>query len=119
MPDNMLIEKPEPLKPETSTPKVEKKFKPEDMKKDVIKWVTDSRTHYADRFKMVDEYVKRYEAKRSISGLMGWGDDPQRGARILEGREVGARPEREVVESPGRALATRGCGQGHGQHEQR
>ncbi|KKM19627.1 hypothetical protein LCGC14_1653680 [marine sediment metagenome] len=77
MPDNMLIEKPEPLKPETSTPKVEKKFKPEDMKKDVIKWVTDSRTFYADRFKMVDEYVKRYEAKRSISGLMGWGDDPK------------------------------------------
>jgi len=77
MPDNMLIERPELLKPATTPEKAEKKFNPEDMKKDVIKWVTDSRTYYADRFKMVDEYVKRYEAKRSISGLMGWGDDPK------------------------------------------
>ncbi|HDZ25920.1 MAG TPA: hypothetical protein ENH65_05345, partial [Candidatus Aminicenantes bacterium] len=67
MPDNMLIERPELLKPATTPEKAEKKFNPEDMKKDVIKWVTDSRTYYADRFKMVDEYVKRYEAKRSIS----------------------------------------------------
>jgi len=48
------------------------------MRKDVVRWVTESRTHYAPRFKEVDEYVKRYEAKRSISGLMGWGDDPKK-----------------------------------------
>ena len=28
--------------------------------------------------KEVKEFVKRYEAKRSISGLLGWGDDPKR-----------------------------------------
>jgi len=73
MPDNMLLEQ---KTPETSTDK--KLFNPEDMKKDVIQWILDSRTYYAERFKMVDEYVKRYEAKRSISGLMGWGDDPRK-----------------------------------------
>ena len=56
----------------------DKKFKPQEMKDDIIKWVNESRTFYADRFTAVDEYVKRYEAKRSISGLMGWGDDPKK-----------------------------------------
>lgn len=56
----------------------DKKFNPEDLKDDIVKWVSESRAHYADRFKEVDEYVKRYEAKRSISGLMGWGDDPKK-----------------------------------------
>ncbi len=53
------------------------KFNPETMRKDIVRWVTEAKTHYSSRFKAVDEYVKRYEAKRSISGLMGWGDDAQ------------------------------------------
>jgi len=57
---------------------MEIKFNQEEMKKDIVKWVSESRTYYADRFSAVDDYVKRYEAKRSISGLMGWGDDPKK-----------------------------------------
>lgn len=53
------------------------KFNTEKMKDDIVRWVSDSRTFYASRFAEVDSYVKRYEAKRSISGLMGWGDDPR------------------------------------------
>ena len=61
----------------------DKKFNPEEMKKDIVKWVYEARTYYADRFTAVDEYVKRYEAKRSISGLMGWGDDPKKSPKDL------------------------------------
>ena len=56
----------------------DKKFNPEEMKDDIVEWVSVARTHYSERFTAVDEYVKRYEAKRSISGLMGWGDDPKK-----------------------------------------
>lgn len=44
---------------------------------DIVKNVTESRTFYQSRFNAVDDYVARYEAKRSISGLMGWGPDPK------------------------------------------
>lgn len=52
-------------------------FDPEKMREDIVRWVTESRTHYQSRFNEVDEFVKRYEARRSIAGLMGWGDDPK------------------------------------------
>jgi hypothetical protein len=45
------------------------------MKDSISKWIHDGKQHWDERFKEVDEYVKRYEAKRSISGLMGWGDN--------------------------------------------
>jgi hypothetical protein len=56
----------------------DKKFDPMEIKDDIVKWTKESRTFYADRFIAVDDYVKRYEAKRSISGLMGWGEDPKK-----------------------------------------
>ncbi|KKM90064.1 hypothetical protein LCGC14_1242300 [marine sediment metagenome] len=46
MPDNMLIERPELLKPATTPEKAEKKFNPEDMKKDVIKWGIEHEVPY-------------------------------------------------------------------------
>jgi len=52
-------------------------FDPKKMKDDVVRWITESKTYYSKRFSEVDDYIKRYEAKRSISGLMGWGDDPK------------------------------------------
>jgi len=53
------------------------KFDERKLKEDIVKWVNNSKRHYYRRLADVDEYVKRYEAKRSISGLMGWGDDPR------------------------------------------
>ena len=61
----------------------DKKFKPQEMKDDIVKWVSEAETYYADRFTAVDDYVKRYEAKRSISGLMGWQDDPKKNPKDL------------------------------------
>lgn len=59
-------------------PEDKKRFNSEKMKDNIVRWVSESRTHYRERFDKVDEYVKRYLAKRSISGLMGWGDDPKK-----------------------------------------
>ena len=44
----------------------------------IIKEVEESQTYQQSRITEVKEYTKRYEAKRSISGLLGWGDDPRR-----------------------------------------
>ena len=44
----------------------------------IIQEVTESRACQQPRIKEVIEYSKRYEAKRSISGLIGWGDDPRK-----------------------------------------
>src|SRR3972149_1957248 len=52
---------------------------PEDKLRDyIIDQVDESKAYQQDRISEVKEYVKRYEAKRSISGLMGWGDDPKK-----------------------------------------
>ena len=45
------------------------------MKDSIAKWIDDGKRKWASHFDEVDGFVKRYEAKRSISGLMGWGDD--------------------------------------------
>jgi len=45
------------------------------MKDSIAKWIDDGKRKWASHFDKVDGFVKRYEAKRSISGLMGWGDD--------------------------------------------
>jgi hypothetical protein len=47
------------------------------MRESIAKWIDEGKKHWASHFDEVDNYVKRYEAKRSISGLMGWGDDPK------------------------------------------
>lgn len=44
----------------------------------ILAEVDESKAFQQDRIKEVREYRKRYEAKRSISGLMGWGDDPKK-----------------------------------------
>lgn len=44
----------------------------------IIREVEDSRNYQQTRISEVKEYTKRYEAKRSISGLLGWGDDPRK-----------------------------------------
>lgn len=44
----------------------------------IIHEVGESKAYQQPRIKEAAEYVKRYEAKRSISGLMGWGDDPRK-----------------------------------------
>lgn len=44
----------------------------------VIREVDESKACQQERIGEVREYVKRYEAKRSISGLLGWGDDPRK-----------------------------------------
>ncbi len=56
---------------------VKQPFNEEKLKDDVVKWVNDSKRFYFRRIAAVDEFVQRYEAKRSISGLMGWGSDPR------------------------------------------
>ncbi len=43
----------------------------------IIAETNESKAFQQDRIKKAKEYTKRYEAKRSISGLMGWGDDPK------------------------------------------
>jgi hypothetical protein len=45
------------------------------MRESISKWIDEGKRHWSDHFKEVEGYVKRYEAKRSISGLMGWGDN--------------------------------------------
>ena len=44
----------------------------------IIREVDEGKTYQQSRINEVKEYVKRYEAKRSISGLIGWGDDPKK-----------------------------------------
>jgi hypothetical protein len=44
----------------------------------IIKEVEESLTFQQPRIEQVKEYSKRYEAKRSISGLLGWGEDPKK-----------------------------------------
>jgi len=44
----------------------------------IIAEVRDSAGVQKTRQEQVKEYSKRYEAKRSISGLVGWGDDPKK-----------------------------------------
>lgn len=44
----------------------------------IIREVDESLACQQERIKEVRDYTKRYEAKRSISGLMGWGDDPKK-----------------------------------------
>jgi hypothetical protein len=44
----------------------------------IIREVEDNRAYQQPRITEVGEYTKRYEAKRSISGLLGWGDDPRK-----------------------------------------
>jgi hypothetical protein len=56
---------------------------PEENKEDqlrnfIITQVGESKNYQQPRITEVKEYVKRYEAKRSISGLIGWGDDPRK-----------------------------------------
>lgn len=52
-------------------------LKEDELRDYIIRDVGDSLAYQQPRIKNVDEYVKRYEAKRSISGLLGWGDDPK------------------------------------------
>jgi len=47
----------------------------------IIQEVGESMAFQQPRIKAVREYTKRYEAKRSISGLLGWGDDPEKGPK--------------------------------------
>lgn len=47
------------------------------MKDEIVRQITESRAFYKSRYDAVDDYIARYEAKRSISGLMGWGPDPK------------------------------------------
>ena len=57
------------------------KFDETKLKDNIVKWVNNSKRHYYRRLFDVDEYVRRYEAKRSIAGLMGWGEDPKRSTK--------------------------------------
>src|SRR3990167_6389031 len=52
--------------------------KEDDLRDFIISEVEDSIAHQQPRIAEVREYTKRYEAKRSISGLLGWGDDPRK-----------------------------------------
>src|SRR3990167_1171207 len=52
--------------------------KEDDLRDFIISEVEDSIAHQQSRITEVREYTKRYEAKRSISGLLGWGDDPKK-----------------------------------------
>ena len=49
----------------------------DDLRDFIIREVEEAKTYQQPRISQVKEYTKRYEAKRSISGLLGWGDDPK------------------------------------------
>jgi hypothetical protein len=49
-----------------------------ELKDYIIREVELSLTEQQSRIDQVKEYSKRYEAKRSISGLLGWGEDPKK-----------------------------------------
>lgn len=48
------------------------------LKNYIIQEVRESAGVQKPRIEKVKEFAKRYEAKRSISGLLGWGDDPKK-----------------------------------------
>src|SRR3990167_6426214 len=50
----------------------------DDLRDFIIREVDEAIAYQQERMSQVREYTKRYEAKRSISGLMGWGDDPKK-----------------------------------------
>lgn len=52
--------------------------KEDDLRDFIIREVEEGMSFQQPRIEQVKEYRKRYEAKRSISGLMGWGDDPKK-----------------------------------------
>lgn len=49
----------------------------ERMRTNILKWVSEARAHWSTHYANIGHYIKRYEAKRSISGLIGWGDNPR------------------------------------------
>lgn len=53
----------------------------DDLRDHIIREVEESKSAQQPRISEVREYTKRYEAKRSISGLMGWGDDPKKNSK--------------------------------------
>lgn len=62
----------------------QKGFSREDELRDyIMREVNEALAHQQPRIAEVKEYTKRYEAKRSISGLLGWGDDPKRNRKDL------------------------------------
>ena len=56
-------------------PKVDRE---DELRDYVIREVEESAGYQQPRILEVKEYSKRYEAKRSISGLLGWGEDPKK-----------------------------------------
>jgi hypothetical protein len=52
--------------------------KEDELRDFVIREVEESIVYQQSRIEEVRGYTKRYEAKRSISGLLGWGDDPKK-----------------------------------------
>ena len=52
--------------------------KEDDLRDFIIREVDEALACQQSRIMEVKEYTKRYEAKRSISGLIGWGDDPKK-----------------------------------------
>lgn len=52
--------------------------KEDELRDFIIREVEESIAYQQSRIAEVREYTKRYEAKRSISGLLGWGDDPKK-----------------------------------------
>ncbi len=52
--------------------------KEDELRDFIIQEVEESIAYQQSRITEVKEYTKRYEAKRSISGLLGWGDDPKK-----------------------------------------
>lgn len=52
--------------------------KEDELRDFIIREVEESIAYQQPRITEVREYTKRYEAKRSISGLLGWGDDPKK-----------------------------------------
>ncbi len=53
----------------------------DDLRDFIIREVDEAKMFQQPRIKEVQEYTKRYEAKRSISGLLGWGDDPKKNSK--------------------------------------
>ena len=53
----------------------------DELKDYIIREVEEAQIYQQSRITGVKEYVKRYEAKRFISGLLGWGDDPKKNSK--------------------------------------
>lgn len=56
----------------------EKEKKENKLRDFIIRECEEALVNQNPRIEQVKEYSKRYEAKRSISGLLGWGDDPKK-----------------------------------------